>query len=133
MIQLPTCKQRSSISKSQGVRFNQLHGYSVITPDIHPSLLQPGNLVPQDLLNITSTWKLTTEGFTHPHLCTVGCLFFFVLFFVFFFLYNGHPSQNTATLHRNPGHSNRHHHHLATCIRRIVAILTPVLLNISHK
>lgn len=95
LIQLPTCKQRSLISKNQDVWFNQLHGYSVITPDIHPSLLQSGNLVQKDILSITSTWKLTTEGFTHPHLCTMGCFFFFLLL-------NGHRSQNTATLHRSP-------------------------------
>lgn len=97
MIQLPTCKRRSLISKSQDVWFNQLHGYSVITPDIHPSLLQPGNLVPKDLLSITSTWKLTTEGFTHPPL---HCGVFFCFCFV-----NGHPSPYTATLHRSPGQS----------------------------
>lgn len=101
MTQLPTCKRRSSISKSQDVWFHQLHGYSVITPqDIHPSPLQSGNLVPKDLLNITSTWKLTTEGFTHPHLCLHCGVFTF-----FFFFLNGHPSQSTATLHRIPGYS----------------------------
>lgn len=106
MIQLLTCKQRSLISKSQEVWFNQLHGYSVITLDIHPSLLQPGNLVPKDLLSFTSTWKLTTEGFTHPHLCTPGC-FFFLFFFGFlnnFFFLSGRPSPNIATLHRSPGY-----------------------------
>lgn len=97
LIQLLTCKQRSLISKSQDVWFNQQHGYSVITPDIHPSLLQPGNLVPKDLLSITSQWKLTTEGFVHTHFCTVGCFFFF------FFKWSSF--QDTATLHRSPGHS----------------------------
>lgn len=47
-------------------------GTLISPPDIHPSLLHPGNLVPKDLFSITSTWKLNTEGFTHPRTCTRG-------------------------------------------------------------
>lgn len=89
-------------------------GTLISTPDIHPSLLQPGNLVPKDLLSITSTWKLNTEGFTNPRICTGG-----VCFFLF--------KWSSFTEHRNPEKEswsfNRHHPHLATCIRRNASIL----------
>ena len=133
LIQLPTCKRRSLISKRQNVWFDQLHGYSVITPDIHPSLLQPGNLVPKDLLGITSTWKLTTEGFTNLASALRG-VFFVVFFFVvvFFIFGNGHPSLNMATLHWSPGHSTgtspSGNLHQEDC-----QLSLPVLQNISHK
>lgn len=100
LIQLPTCKRRSLTSKSQDVWFNQLHGYSVITPDIHPSLLQPGNLVQKDLLRLTTYMETHHWRIYQPPPLHCGVLF---LFFCCFFFLNGHPSSNTATLHRSPG------------------------------
>lgn len=120
LIRLPTCKQRSLISKRQNVWFNQLHGYSVITPDIHPSLLQPGNLVPKDLLGITSTWKLTTEGFTNLASALRGVCFVFVFFLFFFRMVILHwtlqPFTGVLVIQQA-------RHHQATCIRRIASFL----------
>lgn len=94
LIQLPTCKQRSSISKSH------LHGYSN-----HP---RHSSISPQ-------TWQPGTEGFTKHHFNTethhwriyppssAHAGVFLLLFFSFFV--NGHPSPNTATLYGSPGPS----------------------------
>lgn len=53
LIQLPACKQRNLISESQDIWFNQLHGYSDLTPR-HSSISPP-------------TWQPGTEGFTQHH------------------------------------------------------------------
>lgn len=54
LILLPTCKQRSLISESQGVWFSQLHGYSPQTNHHRHSSISP-------------TWQSGTEGFTYHH------------------------------------------------------------------
>ena len=97
LIQLPTCKQRSLISKSQDVWFNP--AAQVLCNHSRHSSISP------------QTWQPGTEGFTShhfnkethhwriypPHLCTTG------FFFFYFFFVNGHPSPNMATHHRSPG------------------------------
>lgn len=82
-------------------------GTLISPPDIHPSLLHPGNLVPKDLFSITSTWKLNTEGFTHPRTCTRG-RFCFISPLCF----------KWSTLKQQSWSFIRHHHHVATCITR---------------
>lgn len=91
LIQLPTCRQRSSISRGRDAGFKQLHGYSDISP--RHSSISPPTWYRRMYFASRQKENSTLKDLLTP--ATAHGVFFFSLFFYFFFSvinFNGHPS-----------------------------------------
>lgn len=73
------------------------------------------NLIPKDLLCITSKRKLNTEGFTHSSVCTWGVFFFFLFFFLNVIFLRAILGFNNGNPKWDPGHSTSGSLHQEEC------------------